>query len=33
MSDKLSILIGLASFLITGVAILGEQWASGGLAA
>lgn len=26
MSDKCSILIGLASFMLTGVAILGEQW-------
>jgi hypothetical protein len=32
MSDKQSFLIGLASFLVTAVALLGEQWASGTLA-
>ncbi|SMF61805.1 hypothetical protein SAMN06295910_0799 [Allosphingosinicella indica] len=26
MSDKRSILIGLASFMLTGAVILGEQW-------
>jgi len=28
MSDKNSVLIGLASFVVTAIAILGEQWAS-----
>lgn len=31
MSDKRSILIGLASFLLTGAAILGERWLAAGL--
>ena len=33
MSDKRSVLIGLASFLVTGIAILGEQWLRGVLIA
>ncbi len=29
MSNKQSVLIGLASFLVTATAMMGEQWLSG----
>lgn len=31
MSDKHSFLIGLASFVVTGIAILSDQWLGAGL--
>ena len=31
MTAKRDILIGLASFLVTGIAILGEQWLGAGI--